>query len=472
VKAFSQQTIFSGTVINVGSRSLGRVVRFALIILISLKFGASDETDAYFVVQPILLLFLSVGDRILNLIFIPVFVDYRKNKGDREAWSIANSTFAFMSVCLFCISIFMFVFAPHLASILATGFSEKAVSITILLIRVLSPAPFLVGLSAIPAAIFYSYRSFMIPAITGLFYGGGAVTLTLLLADKLGIMSVLIGSIAGVGLQTLILVCILKKKEKRFNPSWNLNHPGVIKVGALAVPRLFAFVLPRLNIMVDRFFASGLGVGYVSCLSYAHRVFEIPSALLAPVFGRVFMPVLSEHGACGAQEEIRKFVSKGIRLIAFAVLPFTIIFFVFHRPLIRLLFQRGAFDFNNTHLAATALLFYNIGLLPFCINIVLLGVFYALQDSITPLKISAINFVLNILLDLILVKWLGLTGIPLATSLIAMLNAAILLILLGKKVGYLDGRKIFASLLKVFLAGIATGFVLWFALNNLSGVTI
>ncbi len=178
------------------------------------------------------------------------------------------------------------------------------------------------------------------------------------------------------------------------------------------------------------------------------------------------MPVISEHAASGAQAQLRKFVSKSIRVTAFTLIPIAVMLFIIRTPLVKLLFQRGAFDANDTYLTSTVFLFYDIGLVPFCLNIVFLAVFYALQDPITPLKISAINFVLNIILDLTLMRWLGVSGIALATSLIVMLNTVLLLGLLRKKIGYLDGGKIFISLLKISLAAGLMGFVVWSIPNN------
>ena len=465
MKAFSSQTIFSGTIINIGSRSLARLLRLLLLVVISLKFGASYETDAYFIAQSVVLLFLFLGDSVLNFTFLPVFVDHRKNRGEAEAWPIANTTFTFVGVCLLLISLAIFLFAPYVARVLAPGFSDKALALTTLLIRIISPVPLLAGIASVPAAVFYSYRSFITPAITALFYGSGAIIFALLLSDKLGIISILIGSVAGVGLQALVLIVILKKKRREFKLSSDI-HPGVKQVIKLTGPRLLGFTLGRINLIIDRIFASGLGVGYVSCLTYAYRLFQIPSAILISAFAKTFMPLLCEYGAAGDQEEIRKFISKSIRLVAFATIPIAILLFIFRTPLISFLFQRGAFDASDTYLTSSAFLFYDVGLVALCLNIILLGVFYALQDAATPLRIALINAVLNVVLDLILIRWLGLAGIALATSLIAIFNTILILGLLRKRIGGLDGRKIVSSLLRISGASAIMGFVLWLILYN------
>ena len=78
MQVFSSQSLYSGTIINIGSRSAARLLRLLLLVIISLKFGASRETDAYFIAQSIVLFFAAFGDRVINLTFVPVFVDYAK----------------------------------------------------------------------------------------------------------------------------------------------------------------------------------------------------------------------------------------------------------------------------------------------------------------------------------------------------------------------------------------------------------
>jgi putative peptidoglycan lipid II flippase len=240
----------------------------------------------------------------------------------------------------------------------------------------------------------------------------------------------------------------------------------------LTGPRLLGFSLGRANLIIDRIFASGLGVGYVSCLTYAYRVFQIPSAILLSTFAKTFMPLISEHAAAGNREEIGKLISKAIRLVAFVTVPFAVALFMLRAPLIQLLFERGAFDARATELTSTVFLFYDLGLVAFCCNIILLGAFYASQDASTPLKVSLINAVLNVVLDVILIKWFGLGGIALATSIIAVFNTIFLLTYFQKKFGTLESKKTFTSLLRICWAAGIMALVVWSITNNFGDVAI
>lgn len=452
-----------------GSRSTAGFLRLVLVILISLKFGVGHETDAYFIAQSVLLFFYALGDGVINLTFIPVFLDYKKNRGESEAWDLANVAFTLMCAALLLISLCIYVFAPTIARILAPGFSEEALSTCTVLLRVISPVPLLAGLSFIPTAIFYSHRSFLVPSITGLLYGGGAIFLTLLLADAFGVLCVPLGSVIGITLQGLILLYILKKKRSVFNLSWNYRHAGVKKVCALTGPRLAGFGLAKANIMVDRFFASRLGEGYVSCLTYAQRAIEIPSAILATMLGRVLVPKMSEYVASGAKDELCKFFSMSIAAVGFVTIPLAIIFFMFGTSIIGALFQRGAFNADNTYVTSTAFLFYDIGFVATCFNAVLLSMFFALQDAVVPLRMSIVTTILNVICDMVFMIFLGLGGIALASSLIAILRTCLLLGFLRKKIASINGAMLVKALGKICLASGLMGFVLWL-MSSYSGM--
>ena len=472
MKTFSQQTVFGGAVINMSSRTLGRILRFVLLMLITLRFGASHETDAFFIAQSVCFSFLLLGEGLFNFSFLPVFVDRRKQKGEAEAWELAKSTFTYVNGFLIVVTLVVFLFASPIASMLAPGFSENARSLTAALIRVTSPVPLLVGLSAIIAVIFYSYRSYLLPASTALFESLGPILAIILVADAFGIASIAWGLVFGVGLRALTLLYAVKKKKPDFGLSWKIKESGVAKVGNLSWPRFLGISLNNLNLVIDRLLASGLGVGYVSCLTCAYRLFEAPSAILIATFGRTLMPVFAESASGGSTGELRRFVSISIRTIGFIIIPFATALFLLRVPLVDALFRRGAFTSDDAQLTSTVFLFYDIGLASLCFNLILSGVFYALQDAMTPLKIGLVNAVLNIAADLVLIRLMGLAGIALSTSLIALLNSVLLFFLLKKRIGNLYAGAIMMSLSKIALASLLMGVAVWFFQANFDPVPV
>jgi putative peptidoglycan lipid II flippase len=235
-KGLSKQGLFTDTIINFSSRGFDRLLRLALLLIITKEFGAGGETDAYFVIQPLIFLFLLFADNALCYTLIPVLADYRRNQGENEAWYVANSVFTLTSICLAIIAVLVFFLAPFIVRILAPGFSEEVSSLTTSLLKLASPIALFVGLSAVPISIFYSFRSFGIPAVTSLFYAIGAILFALLLADAIGISSILLGAVIGTALQTGIILYYLKKRESKLRFIFLLLSSDPVTCPALVMP--------------------------------------------------------------------------------------------------------------------------------------------------------------------------------------------------------------------------------------------
>ena len=455
------QGVFFGLLINVSSRSIARLFRLLLLVVISTKFGVGYVTDAYFITQSLLLFFLFMGEGVLNYSFIPIFIAYKKNDKNADAWQIANISFTLPAGFFLLITVVIYFSAPGLVRGLAPGFSRETLDLTTLLIRLISPIPFFAGLSSIPTAVFISHRSFTTPAITSVFYGGCAILATLALADTIGIRSVVVGSVIGVGLQTIVLLFRLKMKCREFGLSFSF-HFGIRQIARLSGPRMVGYALSKVNFIIDKIFASRLGLGNVSYLTYAYRLFQIPTALFVSALAGTLMPVFSEYAASSQTKEIQKNLSKIIRLILFITIPGAVILIIHRLPIIQILFERGAFDTQSTQFTATAFFFYLTGLVFVCMNIILLSVFYAIQDINIPLKIILLNFILNIVLDLILIPLLGLGGIALASSIIAVLNTVLFLLVLQKRFGEIITVETYRAIGKMLFASGLMGLGLFY----------
>lgn len=182
------------------------------------------------------------------------------------------------------------------------------------------------------------------------------------------------------------------------------------------------------------------------------------------------MPTLCEHANATTGRALQRFVSKTIRAVGFAVIPIAIMLFIVRVPLIRLLFQRGAFDVDDAYFTSSVFAFYDIGLVSLSFNLVLSGTFYALQDAMTPLRIGTVSAVLNVVLDVLLMKWLGLSGIAASTSVIAIFNTFWLFRLLSKRVDGLVVGSIAGPLFRMLLAALVMGSVVWSVQTWLSHV--
>jgi putative peptidoglycan lipid II flippase len=196
----------------------------------------------------------------------------------------------------------------------------------------------------------------------------------------------------------------------------------------------------------------------VTYLYYGIRLIHFPLGIFAIAVATAILPSLSTQAAQKDMEGLKESFSFGLRLVFFISFPAMIGLILLRVPIVQILFQHGDFNFSATQGTATAVLFYSMGLWAFAGVRIVIPVFYALQDTRTPVKIAVISLLSNIVLSLILMGPLKHGGLALATSLASMINLMFLIWILRKRLGRLDGKRILRSHLKVILA--STGIAL------------
>jgi putative peptidoglycan lipid II flippase len=460
------QSMFKGAIINGVSRILGSGLSFLLLLLISKKFGAGIEVDSYMVALGFPILFLMVGENLVTVSFLPIFIDYIEKENLDNALEFSNSFFTVTTVCLGLICSIIYLFAPQIAWLQAPGFSASTNFLTARLIRLMSPLIFLGGINGILSSLFYSQRNFSVPAVCSLSSVVCSFVSLLVLGKTMGIASIPLGMSVGVGIQTMVEYFILQKYSVQPRFSRNFSHTNMKRVIKLAGPRFMAMAANRFNIMTDRFFAAELVSGSVSALSYAERLIQFPFTIFLAAVGRTITPTLANHVSRGELEEVKRILSNWMRMISFICIPLMMFLFIIHQPVIKLAFQRGAFNAYNTKLTATAYFYYNIGFLSFCYNILFQITFFCLHDTFTPMKIGLWAVALNAGLDFVFVKSMGLAGIALVTSLVAIWRTWLLFKYLRNKIGAFGGLNIFKSGLRHGSIAGVMGVICWFVMDR------
>ncbi len=448
------------------SRILG-LVREAVVAYL---FGAGLAADAFFMAFQIPnMLRRLLAEGALSASFIPVFTEYYRNKGKRQAWELSAATICITAIILVLVTIVGVVCAPIIVKLVAPGFKavENKQELTILLTRIMFPFIFCIGLAALFMGILNSLQHFLAPALAPALFNiciiGSAVYLAPQFANP--VVALAIGVLLGGMAQLLFQLPFLKQKGMKFKITFNFKHPGLKKIGQLMLPAIFGLAVYELNGFVDRVLASLLPPGSVSYLNYGNRLVQFPLGLFGIALGTAILPTLSRQAADGDLKNLKDTFSMGLRLVLFVSTPAMIGLMILGKPIIQLLFQRGEFGYAATVGSAEALFYYSVGLCAYAAVKVTVPVFYSLQDTKTPVKISIIAMSANILLNLILMGPLKHAGLALATSLSGMINAGWLIYALRKRLGCLGGRLILASFSRVALASAVMGLICWQTLN-------
>jgi len=252
----------------------------------------------------------------------------------------------------------------------------------------------------------------------------------------------------------------------RFN--FRFFHSAIKRICILMGPAVLGQGVAQINVLVGNIIASFLLEGSISYLYYAYRLIEFPLGVFVIALGTAALPSFSQLVSEGKMEEFRDTISFSVRLVLFVAVPAMVGLIVLRVPIIHLLFQHGAFGYEDTLMAARALFYFAIGLWAIAGVRILAPAFYAVQDTKTPVKMAVVSLFANVGLSLILMGPMKHAGLALANSLASMIYVSLLLVWLRKKIGEIDTARIVRSLLQITVASAATGWVAYWVVGRTS----
>ncbi len=447
---------------------LSRILGLVRDILIANFFGSGMAADAFFVAFRIPnLLRRLFAEGSFSVSFIPVFTEYLQNRSKEEAFFLARVVLTFLVLILTVVTIAGIIFSPLIVRIIAPGFGGmgEKYALTVLLTRIMFPYIFLVSVLALFMGILNSLKHFSAPAIAPVFLNLSMIAALLFLSSymKEPTVGLALGVIGGGILQVALQIPFLMGKGVSLVPKWNPGHPALKRIGVLMLPIIFGSAIYQINQLVGTLLASLLREGSISYLYYADRLVQFPLGVFAIAISTAVLPSLSREAADGDLDRLRKTLSHALRLTMFITIPAMVGLILLGEPIITLLFQRGAFDSFTTIMTARALLYYSLGLWAFAALRVFVSAFYSLQDTKTPVKVAVVAMLVNIIFSVILMRTpLEHGGLALALSLASTLQLFMLIFLLRKRLGGIEGRAIISSILRSFLCSFIMGVCIYF----------
>jgi putative peptidoglycan lipid II flippase len=222
-------------------------------------------------------------------------------------------------------------------------------------------------------------------------------------------------------------------------------------------PGTLGLAATQVNLLVNMFLATREGTGAVSWLDYAFRVMYLPIGLFGVSIATAVLPAVSRHVVAKDLRASRDTIADGLSLMMTMNVPATVGLMVLAVPIVRVIFEHGRFAPADTLATAAALRFYAIGLVGYSIVRIASPTFYALGKSRIPVIVSVCTVIVNAILNIMLVRVMGYVGLALGTSIAAVFNASVLLVLLRRHLGGLNGGRMAGSLARIVLASAAMG---------------
>lgn len=445
---------------------ISKIFGFFRDVTLAAKFGTSVFMDAYNMATVIpMILFAAVTAAIATTV-IPIFTEYYQKEGREKAFDFINNLLGTVGVVTIVLTFIGIIFAPYLVKFVAPAFTGEKFELTVKLTEILLPTMVLIASSNIFTGALQAMEHFTVPAMIGIPYNIVVIGAAILYAHKFGIIVVAYSIIFATFIQALMQLPVLYKLGYRFRLKINFKDEGVKKVIVLAIPVLIGTGIQTINVYVDRVIASFLPDGSIAALNYANRLNMFALGIFSTAITTVIYPVLSRHSVQEDKEGFVKSLNFAVSGILYILLPVSIGAMVLRVPIIRVLFERGAFDERSTYLTSIALFYFAIGMTAYGLRDVLSRSFYSMKDTKTPMINGALAVLVNIILNLILVRYLELGGLALSTSIAAIFATFLLFNSLRKKIGRINGRYMLISFLKASAGSLIMALVVYFFFNR------
>ena len=451
---------------TLASRILGLVRDQVLAFL----FGAGNAMDAFNVAYRIPNLMRDLfAEGAMSAAFVPTFTRHLTLKGKRAAWALGNQLVNTLLVVTSALVIAGIAFADPITRLLAGSYADVPgkLELTVTLTRVMLPFLTLVALAAAVMGMLNSLGRFFVPALSPAMFNvaiiGSAVLLVPVMPSVglLPVVGIAIGVILGGFGQVAWQLPALYREGYRYRPTLNLSDPGLREILRLIGPGTLAGAAVQINLLVNMVLATGEGTGAVSWLSYAFRVMYLPIGIFGVSIAAATLPIVSRHAAQEELGDIQRTVSSALRMTLILNVPAFVGLTVLASPIVELIFERGSFLPSDTVSTAAALRYYAPGLIGYSAVRIAVPCFYALKNSRTPTLVSIFSVLLNIVLNLILVRLMGFRGLALGTSIAALVNAGLLLFLLRRRLGGLELDRVLLAGVKISAAALVMGMAVW-----------
>lgn len=411
-------------------------------------------------------IFLIIAGGAIGSAFIPTFAAYFEQDDSEGGWRLFSNIINLVTVAVTAVSLLSILFAPELVHWLA---DEKVASnpdllpLTVRLMRIMLLSPIIFGASGVIMGALNARQHFLLPALAPTVYNIGIIAGGLLWPGQKPeevAIGFAVGTVFGALGHLVVQLPGLRQKEARYSAVFSLRDPGVKQVLKLMSPRVLGLSFSEVNKILITILTDPMVTGSLPALNAAFRLIIMPQGFIGQALGIAAFPTLSTLAARGARDEMRQILADSLRIVLFLGLPFSIVFAVLNQSVVSLAYEWGNMGDEDVAFISWALLFYALGLLPLLALEVVARTFYALSDTLTPVITGGVQVFIMWLLSLWFSQivfpqqgWLPLGGLALGFSISNVIEVLLLLWLLRRKLGGIQG---FSLLNGLWRMGIAT----------------
>lgn len=395
--------------------------------------------------------------------FIPIFTKTLKESKE-SAWKVAGIVANWGGIIFLFLATIVVIFAHPLYRLITPGFSlDDQIKIADLA-RILFVAQGFFVISYVLTAVLESSKRFFVPALAPLFYNIGIIVATIFLADKFGIMAPVIGVVIGAILHFLIQLPLAFKLGFRFSRDLKIT-PEVKKIARLSLPRILEVSFLQIAKFVELTLASLISAPAYTYFTFGNSIQLLPVGLFGTSIAKAALPTLSSQS--DDLPAFKKTLFETLNQVVFLMAPIVAFLMVARIPVVRLIFGTDIFTWNSTVETSLVVSAFAFGIFSQAANSILARSFYALADTKTPVVVSVITLLINIILNYVFVIYYKLPVWSLAASFSfsSIIQSVFLFVLITKKIHNGAKTALYLPMLKMFFSALLSGSTMYFILK-------
>ncbi|MDM5332848.1 murein biosynthesis integral membrane protein MurJ [Ureibacillus composti] len=446
---------------------VSQIFGFGREIALSFLYGTSSISDAYLISTTIPGVLFGIITAGLVAGYIPMYSKVAKEDGESEANKFTNNLISILLVICTTIVFIGLTFTEQIVKLFAYGFEGETLNLAVRFTKISLFAIYLSAMISIFTGYLQIKNNYIIPALVGIPFNF-FVVLSIVLSHKTNTLALPLGFVIASVSQLILMIPYIRKTKYRYKFKIDFKDKNIKNLAYITLPIILGISVNQINVLIDRTLASQLAVGGISALNYANRLNGFVQGIFVMSITSVLYPNTSKMAAENNMNGLKSALSKAITGINLLVIPATLGAIVLAEPIVSVLFGRGEFDIQATAMTSNALIFYSIGMVGFGFREILSRTFYSLQDTKTPMINAAIGMFMNIILNIILSRFLGIGGLALATSISAIFTSGLMFISLKRKIGSYGLKQLSISFIKILCASLLMGVIVKLSFNYLT----
>ena len=433
---------------------ISKFAGFLRDVFVAQAYGATSVSDAYFYAYQIpslaLILLGGLGGPFYTAT-VAVFSKIVTDVTQKPDETVKKTFYQFVTITALVfgvLSVLVYIFSDTIIGLIISQGAPELIKIASMQLKIMSPMILIGGVIGIYYGVANVYREFFYTSLSPLMASITIIfALIFLPNDKYGLIlaySTLVGAV----FQLILQLPACFRVGLFYRPSFSFSSNEMRQLGEILFPAMLGTTVGQINVYIDMFFTSGLEEGAWSAVSYGNKIFQFPVGVITTAFLVPLFPMFSSFVGQKDFSSLKEYFHKGLNSLWFLSFPVFALMAIFSYDAIKFLFERGAFDSDDTFLVSQALFFLSVSIIPYVARDAVTRVFYAFGDSKTPFMIAVLSIAVKSVMNFIFVRIFGVGGITLSTTIVTFFNMIMLGILIMPKIN-LEYAKFVKPLLKV-----------------------